>query len=691
MNNSTSRIRLLSFFLSEHFTDALRITLSVVVPVILAFVLDFPHSAISIGLGALMISLTDSAGSIEEKRLMSLISVPLFFALSLLAASIWSEPLLLGAVLVVIVFIGSMLAIFGARYYLLGTASIILTIFVLGFKPPDAWAFSLCVLIGTSWYYVISLLQAKLFPFKSARHSIAECLSATGDFLKIKALFYRAEISLEDAQKQLLAGHLRVNEKQEQLRSIVLRDRRTNAGADIRGKALLRVSVEVIDLYEEISAVHFDYLSLRTMFRASGVPELAVNIIDLLSAELFRLAFALNAGGSTPRVEHYVRELDLLKERLQYIIDREEDGKASLLLNLQRNVSAIGDRVEAIREALGDGIDWPDAESIKYEHFVGAKENPRKAILRHINTNSGIFRFSARLTVACLFGYILSLFLPLGSYNYWLILTIVIILRPSFQHTVKRNKQRLSGSLIGIGIGLGLLFIIPSTAVQLAIASLALLGFFALNRINYQVSVVFITIMVILCLDIYTGADGNFVVERLVDTLIGCGIAFAASYVFPVWESGKLNFFMTEVLKANIAYLDKLMLELSGQPDQLTFYKLSRKDAYVSLANLAAAFNGTLAEPSRFSVREKNVFQFQTLNQMLTSVLSSMFGISRYGDAGTPGGRDLHLLGKAKDVLTSALSVLNGEANSIAPGGPEDEWLLQICHEIYFHCRKLSE
>ncbi len=687
--------RFFHFFLSEYFTDALRITLTVVVPVVMAFSLGYSREAITIGLGALMISLTDSAGSILQKSRISLISIPLFFLLSYITASVWYMPVVTGVWLTLVVFGCSMLTVYGNRFYLLGSAAIIFMIFVLGFRPDDPIAFSFEALAGATWYYLVSLLQSRLFPFKSVRHSIAECIFATAGFLRVKALFYDVNTPIDEAQKQLLARHLKVNEKQEQLRSIILREPRAMNEGDIKGKMLLRASVSVIDLYEEITAVHYDYVQVRGVFRVSGVLELVNRIIELMSAELFRLGYAVNSGADIQLQESYNEELDLMSQRLQYIIERETPENALLLKKLQMNVSGVSEHIEAIRSALMKEEDkWPDETQIEYDHFVSS-EMPGAALLSNISVNSPVFRFSLRLTLACVLGYILSLFLPLGNYSYWILLTIVIIMRPSFQHTVRRNKERLGGSLLGIGAGLILLYVLPGQSVQLITAIFFLLAFFACNRINYQVSVIFITVMVILCLNIYTGSDASFILERLVDTLIGCGIAFAAAYVFPVWESGRISFFMAEVLKANIVYLEKLLFELSGKPAQPTSYKLSRKDAYVSLANLSTAFNGMLSEPRRFSGRQKNVFQFQILNQMLTSVLSSLFSVLRAGEAFSGSVPGKAAVTEAIDALKSGLSLVGNNHHSL-PADPEvpaekSDWLVGICREIHLHCGEFSE
>lgn len=692
MNRSSRLLKLLSFLLSENFIDAFRITLSIVLPVVIAFLLDYPHEAIYVGLGSLMISLTDTAGSMEQKRNMSLISLPLFFVISLTVSATWPYTLAVGILLSVIVFFGSMLAVLGARFYLLGSACTVLAIFVMGFKPQQPLNFSLLLILGAASYYALSLLHSKLFPLKSARQSVAECISATGDFLHFKALFYRLNVPLAQAERQLLSEHLKVNDKQQQIRAIVLKEPRAMHQQDQRGKSLLKISVLIIDLYDEISAVHYDYEKLRNTFRVSGVLELVCGIIELMSHELYRISYAVNSGAKINALNNYTEEMQLVKERLIYIIERESMENAKVLQTLALNISGISEKIEKIRTVLiGREGDYEKDVDIQYEYFVNDGSNPFSALSRHFNSESGVFRFAARLTVACLAGFIVNLFHPLGTYSYWVILTIVIIMRPTFQQTVKRNKQRLAGSLIGIAAGFGAVYLIPYAGLQLATAIICLWLFFALNRLNYKVSVIFVTVMVILCLNIYSGSEMHVILERLIDTLVGCGIAFAASYVFPVWESGKVSFFMAAVLKANISYLEKLIAELAGSPDHITTYKLSRKDAYVNLANLAVAVNGMMAEPHRLSMHEKNVFRFQVLNQMLTSVISSSFTISRNGETSTVVPPESPVLVEAVASLQRSLNTLTTGLTTSVDVSANNDNILQICTDIEEQCRHLAK
>lgn len=138
--------KLLFFLLSEYSTDALRVTLTVVLPVVLLFYLQFRQAAITVGLGSLMISLTDASGSVAEKKKVSLISIPAFFLLAFVTALAWPYPAIAGLLIGLVVFVCSMLVAYGSRFSALGTAAILFMIFVWGFRPQDAFIFSISIL-----------------------------------------------------------------------------------------------------------------------------------------------------------------------------------------------------------------------------------------------------------------------------------------------------------------------------------------------------------------------------------------------------------------------------------------------------------------------------------------------------------------------------------------------------------------
>lgn len=625
MITSHSFLRLKRFFLSEYFTDAFRIALSVLTPVAVLFSLGYPEAAITAGLGALNIGVTESAGTAADKKISLLISVPLLFLISLIVASVWPYPLLLAVVFSAVVFCCSMLTVYGLRYSILGISLIGQAIFSWGLKPADGLEFSLWVLAGSVWYYFMSYLYIRLWPLRSLKHAIAECLTSTSEFLSAKALFYDTDVPLDLSYKKLLSLHIRINDKQELVRNLLIRDRQAMSPDNNEGQRLIRIASWAIDLYDQITAIHYDYAFVREHFQVSGVLELVNKIIKLQVKELQVIGGSLQTN-RRPRINKYLKETKLLEDRLQYIIDRESGSNAVLLSRLKDNIRQIDGYIKAIKTGAGTG----DAQ-VQYAHFVSVQDFSFAPVKSNLSLKSPVFRFALRLTIACMVGFGLSYVFKLGTYNYWIVLTILMVIRPSFNITQKRNKQRLIGSLTGLVGGFAILLLFQAE-VQISFAVIFLVSFLAFLRTNYLVAAAFITAMVVLSFNVYTGQDTSIILERMYDTLLGCVIAFAAAYLLPVWEGKRLDFHIKQVLESNIRYLERLYDEATGTPSDITAYKLSRKSVYTSLASLSSVFASMQSEPRRSIEKESGIYHFQVLNLKLSSMITSLFSVFRVKD-----------------------------------------------------------
>lgn len=615
------------FFAQEYFTDALRVTLSTLLPVSLLFFYGMPQVAIAVGLGSMSMSFTDSPGTVREKVLSFVVSLVLFSVIPAVTSLSLFNPVATAVVIGAFTFLLSMLNVYGNRFSLIGTSATILMIFVFGFKPANIVAFTAYLIAGGVWYYFISLLQAKLWPFRSMQHAIGECLKATAVFLDAKAPFYDPKIPLAVCYDKIVVLHAQVNEKQEHMRNVVLKNNAAMGVNNVKGQLLLKITSGVIDLYEQVTSIHYDYEMVRQSLKESGALELIVNMTHAMAAELNLIGENLRSNRSPDQKLDFLNRMELMEARLYAIIEKENNVNAGILTRLRGNINEVFQQIQELKTSLlnRDPQAWQQGVQPDYNHFYYRQEFSLKQLKSHLNFHSPIFRFSVRLSIACLFAFALAFILPLGNYSYWIMLTIVVIMKPGFSLTKKRNSQRFFGTIIGILVGLLLLASIKIVAVQLFLCMVFLLGFFAFNKSNYTVSVVFITAMVIVSLDIYNNHQNMYILERIIDTVIGCVIALLASYVFPVWEVQKLNTIISEVLEVNINYLEKLTHKFSGQQVSVTTYKLSRKNVFIKLASLSTAIQNMLLEPQKLSFNIKNVYRFQMLAHQLYGTIASFF------------------------------------------------------------------
>jgi len=616
-----------NFFAQEQFSDALRVTISTLLPVSILFYNGLPQIAIAVGLGAMSMSFTDAPGTISEKLRSFVVSLVLFAVIPLVVSISLISPWITAAVIVSFTFLLSLLNIYGNRFSFISTSSIILMIFMLGLRPANVFSFTSFLLAGGVWYALISLIQARLWPFRSAQHAIGECMRATANFVDAKAPFYDPAIAIKDCYDAIIIRHAQVSEKQEHMRNILLKNDVAMRSKNRRGQSYLKVASGIIDLYEQITAIHYDYEWVRETLRATGALELTVLMIRLTAQDLNAVSENLLSNKPPRQSLSFLNKMEQMQIQLHHIIDKESEINQEILKRLKLNINEVFVQVQNIKTVLlSRELEMNDSDiQPEYKRFFSRQEFSLQQLNAHLNIHSPIFRFSLRLAIACLFAFGITFIFPLGNYSYWILLTIVVIMKPGFSLTKTRNMQRLKGTLVGIAAGLILLAVVKIFVLQLGLSMIFLLGFFAFNKSNYTVSVVFITTMVILLLDIQSNHHTMFIYERILDTVIGCVIALSASYVFPVWEANKIHNIIKEVLEVNIEYLENLIYRFSGQKINATAYKLSRKNVFIKLANLSTAIQNMLLEPQKRRYEVYDLNHFQMLVHQLYGTIASFF------------------------------------------------------------------
>jgi uncharacterized membrane protein YccC len=155
---------------------------------------------------------------------------------------------------------------------------------------------------------------------------------------------------------------------------------------------------------------------------------------------------------------------------------------------------------------------------------------------------------------------------------------------------------------------------------------LFMIGTYVFIRTNYLVAVILMTPYILLLFHLLYPADFRTVLsDRVIDTAIGSAIAFLANIlIVPSWEHERIIDFMTAALEANAAYFRDVTGTFLSHPVTVHQYKLSRKKAFVALANLSDAWSRMLSEPRSKQRRITEMHQFVVSNHMLTSHIATL-------------------------------------------------------------------
>lgn len=616
---------------SEHTVDALRNTVAVILPIIVFFNMGWPTTGIGVGIGALMICMTDLPGNRSDKFKTSWISVLIFTMVAILTAWSTQQPVLMVAMMVIITFLLTMLGILGQRMAAIGLMGIILATFTIGLKPKDALLYGNYIFLGGVWYYLISLLQIAVFPYRSLHRTIAQTERETAALLKLRAQGYNPEVSLSGFNQRNMRLHLKLANNHELIRQLLLSDRWTMNRLNHKGRVYLEKSINLIDLYEQVSAVHYDYPYLRKQFADTGTLPLIQQSIELLAKLLTK-----------PNHRLFIQEFEDLRLALLQKTTVLQEGQKSLLKQILANIEEIYGLILSIHQPntnshLDENTEpYRDRFQERFRDFLTPSPVQARVIKHHFSLNSPVFRFSLRLSALCLVALLLITWLANEHYSYWLLLTMLVVSRPSYRQTIKRNVERLGGTIAGLLIGWGTIHYVDVNW-QLVISVIGLFGFFAFNRTVYSISALCITLAVILSLNVYEGNFWQLVSDRVIFTIIGVLLCLGATFLFPIWNAPRLSNLMADVLQANLLYFRSVVALKPHDVEALHQTRLARKHSHQQLSALSEAIQAAQKEPFKKQLNWPLVKRIQLFNYQFNVLTATFAGMQKQGRPFLPG------------------------------------------------------
>ena len=624
MSEKTRHIK--NFLFSQYIADGIRTTIEIVLPTIVFAHLGKIETGITISLGALCVSISDGPGPVKHKRNGMFYCNIFIFLMVLLTGLVNNNIYVLGLLIALSSFFFSMFSVYGNRAASIGTAALLIMILRLTSVSDIANVVndSILILGGGIWYMLIALLFYRLTPYRPAQRSLGECIHETAKYLRIKSELYDTKTKPDDEYKKLVDQQVIVNEKQEQVREHLFKNRQLLKESIRSGRMLVLTFADLVDLYEQIMASWYDYTSLRKRFSSSGVLDEISIVIKNIANELDNIGFAIQSNSSYKK--RYEVLPDLIK--LKSAIDAAGELNTSVLIlkKILINLRNIAGRVDGLSAYFGNSLSERKIRNDSdYSKFVTHQKIDVTTFKNNLTLHSSVFRHSLRMMVTCIIGYIISKFLPNGHHSYWLLLTIIVILKPGFSLTKQRNYERLTGTIAGGLIGLLLLAFIHDRDILFVLIVFFMIGTYTFQRLNYITMVIFMTPYLLTLFSLLGIGFISVAEERLLDTGIGSLLSFMASYLlFPHWESDQLDNYMSSVLKANIEYMYALADFVRGEKNFSLDYKLKRKEIFVSSANLSGAFNRMLSEPKNKQRKGNEIYEFVVLNNVLSSNMTGL-------------------------------------------------------------------
>lgn len=536
----------------------------------------------------------------------ALIGVPLFFAVQVLRA----EPLVLAALLVPATFMAFLGAAWGKRGLPISISIMFAMIFSMAVPAhadgETALSTSLYFAIGAACYVVYATLANAALNARYRVLVLVDTLRAVAALMRVQAQQFAPSASGEAPAATPVIGRLLrqqagLADQLQSARDILLESPRTD-----RRQQLAGMLMQLLDMRDHLIACGLD---LDTLKAHPGQEAL----LSTLGSELNALADQIDQLGDALLLVRRPAPLEVSRFRPADPGPQPSDPAARgdtvspppelLARGLVNRVGHIHDEVQRL-VALARGEAQPDLALVRatWQLFISPTSWSWRPFLGLWRWDAPPLRHAIRAALAVATGQAVAMVLPWGTHEYWILLTIVVVLRGSLSQTLERRNSRVAGTLVGCLLALGLLSVRPSPLTLLVTVTLAqgVAHAFALRR--YLVTAVAATVLALLQAHLLNAgtSPGFQAVERIADTLIGVAIAWAFSYVLPSWERTQLPALVARTLAAQARHA-RVALGL-GQlqavdNDAELGWRLARREVYDSLSALVQATQRSLAEP----------------------------------------------------------------------------------------------
>lgn len=626
------------FVNSYYFNEAIRITIGITLPVIVCNYFDRLQTGLILSLGALAVSTSDIPGPIGQRRNGMLASIGLIFLISLITGFINQYHILLGFEILLFCFMLSMIGVYGARVNAVGFAGMLIMVINLDLHMENSQVLmhSVTLVAGGCWYMILSLALFGVRPYKVIQQALGDCIISIGDYFATRALFYDKNADYDSIYKRLMEQQQQIEDKQSLLREMMFKSRSIVKESTITSRTLLVIFLESIDLFEKAAATFYNYQSMHKRFDESGILEDFRRVIDVIVDELHLIGLAVQSGRPTRASRRLNNELRVLKERFEnFANDYRKPESFDAIVNMRKLLQSVEDitlRIYTLHHYTRYDIKKVQKYKLSddYQYFVNKTDLNIQTLKENLSLKSNTFRHSIRVTIACLLGYIVAHALKL-QYSYWVLLTIIVILKPTYSVTRQRNYHRLIGTFIGALIGLGLLFIIPTQNGKFAAMIVLMIITYSFMRTRYLVSVIFMTAYVMIYFYLLNSHHFYEIFKsRLIDTTVGSIIALTAAYVLvPSWERRQISTYMVKALIATKAYFETVAgIFATGQLNERD-YNIRRKDAFIEQANLSGGFTRMMNEPKSKQGDIKRIHQMVVLVYTLNSHIVSLAAMTK--------------------------------------------------------------
>lgn len=598
-------------YLEPTISWSIRVVLALNVPLIVfPLFLGFSYHIIWAAFGAYMLTLIDYRGSHYRKMLIQAVEAILILIAAIIGMNIGNSVILSVIGMFVIGVFAALIRNWSDYGSTIGVG--VGFFYLFGISNPNTFGESLVygkyIIFGALWAIAIIFLS---FPFTASnpmRRSIATIWKKNTDYLDAVLENYLDDEIDNEELRSITAKEIEIRTAID--KSVELFNRRKDNSRFQAEHYDQMIEARKVAAYFGASArvIHEELYALRghtSLQNSQSIIYKTISALSQASARLSIVIFTFRGEDLTMakvRIKRFEIAVRILKNELkeQTWTPEELFALKQLVSSLEQCYKYLQDSIDLIHEKLNfKRSNYFENYKLSFNHFIaGLQPRVILQIIREVfNIDSQQFKYSLRVGLGLALSVFIFKFFKI-DHGHWIALTLLIVIQPYYGATRKKGFERIIGTVAGIVVG-GAIMLLPIKH-ETFVVILIFISFFVAYylRNNYKVGVFFVTIMMVVMMQLSKQGSWDLIWWRVLSTLIGSALAILISFAFwPIWEKQRFPSLLNHSFNQNLFFLNQVILSYEKKlPAGITWHR-SRRLSEAANNNLFACVQRMYEEP----------------------------------------------------------------------------------------------
>ncbi|OAL75921.1 YccS family putative transporter [Acinetobacter terrae] len=592
--------------------------------------LGYEALIVPVTLGAIAAALTDFDDRLSI-RLRNLVYVCiLFFGVSSILEFLYPYKLLFVLYLSLSSAAFILMGALGQRYATISFGTILLSIYTMfGLGEYSEWYQQPSYFVlGAVWYGLTSIIFYSLKPTQAVQDNLAANFNAIAALLLAKARLFDPD-NTDNIEPLLYELSLKNSEVVQSLNTTKasLLTRLKASRANKNTIYWLNLYFLAQDIHEQATSNYLHYENIHKNFSRTDLIFRIQKNVKLYALSCQKLAYdILNHQSYQSNPDTDIAIANLESSINLWIEEHPQNLEVKNLLLILRNLKKIQEQF----------INLSLEQNNYRQNYLQHQENINLLdddihdvpdlwlkLKQHLTPNSALFRHAMRIAFVFAVGYAISL-MPFAKNGYWILLTSLFVCQISYFATKSRLKLRTLGTILGVILGIPVLYFVPSIEGQLVLTIISGVYFFYLRSKKYAMATLMATLMVLLIFNL-KGAGYAIILPRIVDTLLGCLIAwFAVSFIWPDWNFRNISSTIKKSNQATLDYFDAVVKQYQFGKNNSLDYRQARRTAHNAQIELSSMISSLSTEPNPNQELIHSAFRYLVYSHSQLSYVSAL-------------------------------------------------------------------